>query len=301
MKITLCVDKQDKNNPSDELRQYLIDIGCPLRSIDTSFDELKIGTSDTNKLVGVIYRRCYVDKYGVLKKLDTQEIQELEIPEIKLFEGTNYVYIKEFSNLNMKIEYITNAEMNKYFATKMEMNSSIKQTYDSIMLSVAEKADSNEVSAMIKLLSDEIALKVAKGDVVNEFNISDELISIIGNRLKIDTDNFKLTEDGTMTAKGANFVNGNINTDKDLIVGDNIYVGTNQSTDYAYRKMLNFSDKINIRRVVIGSEEALSMTGPFINLQGQLSVSNSVNDSSFNSFTSAADYLIYELTMIRYL
>lgn len=292
MKITLCIDKQDRNNPSSELRQYCIDIGCSLRSIDSSFDELKISTDDDNNLIGKIIRRCYIDKYGVLKKLDVEETQDLEIPEIILFEGVNYVYIKEFTNLNMKIEYLTNAEMNKYFASKVEMKTTIKQTYDSIMLAVSEKADSKEVSAMIKLLSDEIALKVAKGDVVNEFNISDELISIIGNRLKIDTDNFKLTEDGTMTAKGANFVNGNINTNKDLIVGDNIYIGTNQSTEYAYRKMLIFSDKTNVSRAVIGSSEALSVDSEFINLKGKLSVSDTVNAVNFNTLEANSDSFV---------
>ena len=200
MKITLCIDKQQRGNPSEELKQYSIDIGCPLRSLDEVFDELKINTNDNNSLEGKIIRRCYVDKYGVLKKLDTEEVQTLDIPTIELFEGTNYVYILEYTNLNMKIEYLTNAEMNKFFATKMEMNSTIQQTYDSIMLKVSEKADSTEVSSMIKILANEIALRVVKGKVVNELNISDEIISIIGNRLEIDTENFKLTQTGKCTA-----------------------------------------------------------------------------------------------------
>lgn len=289
MKITLCVDKQERKSPSSELRQYSIDIGCPLRSIDDTYDELKIITDDENKLIGSIIRRCYIDKYGVLKKLSPEETQELVLPEIKLFEGTNYIYIKEFTNLNMKIEYLTNAEMNKYFASKSEMKTTIKQTYDEIMLKVLEKADSKEMTAMIRLLSKEIALKVAKGDVVNEFNISDELISIIGNRLKIDTDNFKLSEDGKMTAKGADFINGNITTDKNLTVGDNIYIGTNQSTEYVYKKKLVFSEKTNIQRGVVGSSEALSLDSEFINLHGKVSVSDTANDVNFDTLESNLD------------
>lgn len=215
MKLNLCIDRKDRNTPTEELRKYLIDIGCPLRSVEDVFDELKIITNDLNKLEGKIIRRCYVDKYGILRKLETEEIQVLDIPEIELFEGTNYIYIAEYTNLNMKIEYLTNAEMNKYFATKTEMNSNIQQTYDSIMLKVSEKADSAEVAAMIKMLSDEIALRVVKGDVVNELNISDELISIIGNRLEIDTENFKLTKDGKCTAN--NFSSNSVN-----ITGGNI-------------------------------------------------------------------------------
>lgn len=235
MKITLCVDKQDRGNPSEELKRYLIDIGCPLRSANEKFDELKIQTNDNNQLVGEIIRRCYVDKYGVLRTLDTEETQVLDIPAIELFEGTNYVYILEYTNLNMKVEYLTNAEMNKYFATKMEMNSTIQQTYDSIMLKVSEKADSTEVSAMIKMLSDEIALRVIKGGVVNELNISDELIKIIGNRLKIDTTNFKLSEDGTCTAnkfssKDAEITGGKIKINSHHL-DPKIIIGTDENND----------------------------------------------------------------------
>ena len=195
MKITLCVDKQNRGSPSEELKEYIIDIGCPLRSVDDVFDELKISTDDNNILVGQITRRCYVDKYGVLKKLEQEEIQELDVPDIELFEGTNYVYIKEFTTLNMKLEYLTNAEMNKYFATKMEMNSSIKQTADSINLEVSKKVDENEIISKINLSPEEIKIKSNKlslegyTTINNSFSIdeygtvrlSDGVISLIDN------------------------------------------------------------------------------------------------------------------------
>lgn len=180
MKITLCIDKQSRENPSSELRQYSIDIGCPLRSYEGVFDELKISTNDTNNLIGVIIRRCYVDKYGVLKKLETEETQELEISEITLFEGVNYVYIQEFTNLNMKIEYLTNAEMNKYYATKAEMNSSIKQTYDSIILQVSkEYVGSDKIVASINMSPESIKIDGKKITLAN-FDITDnKLTSVI--------------------------------------------------------------------------------------------------------------------------
>lgn len=184
MKITLCIDKQDRNNPSSELRKYSIDIGCSLRSIDSSFDELKISTDDDNNLIGKIIRRCYVDKYGVLKKLEAEEIQELEIPKIMLFEGVNYVYIKEFTNLNMKIEYLTNAEMNKYFASKVEMNTTIKQTYDEIMLSVSEKAGKENIISYINLSKEKIKIDGKRLELANFIITDNKLYSEI--RLKYD-------------------------------------------------------------------------------------------------------------------
>lgn len=215
MKITLCIDKQDRSSPSSELRQYPIDIGCPLRSIDASFDELSISTDDNNKLVGVIYRRCYVDKYGVLKKLKTEEIQELEIPEIMLFEGANYVYIKEFTNLNMKIEYLTNAEMNKYFASKVEMNTTIKQTYDQIMFAVSTKVEENEIIAKINMSPEEITILANKlgltaNDILNiiagnEINMTARGISMVSDNWSVDKTGYAIMQAG----KIANFILAN--------------------------------------------------------------------------------------------
>lgn len=293
MKITLCIDKQNRGSPSEELKEYVIDIGCPLRSIGDVFDELKISTDDNNVLVGQIIRRCYVDKYGVLKELEQEEIQELDVPDIELFEGTNYVYIKEFTTLNMKLEYLTNAEMNKYFATKMEMNSSIKQTADSINLEVAKKVDENEIIAKINMSPEEIQILANKlgltaNDVINI--IAGNEINLTSKNISITSDNFSVDKDGHLTCVGADFQGGNINTDKDVYVGNNLYVGTNQETSYAYRKMIMFSNITNIRRAVIGSSESLGISSPFINAQGQFSVQNTVGSSSFNSFSSTPDY-----------
>lgn len=257
MKITLCIDRQSRNTPSPDLREYLIDIECPLRSIDDVFDELKIVTDDNKKLVGTIIRRCEVDKYGVLKKLEKEKVQELVLPEITLFEGENYVYIKEYTNLSMKIEYLTNAEMNKYFATKMELNSTIQQTMDSILLEVSRKADSKGVSAAIKMLTDEINLKVQSDKIIASLNAAIKdgkgIISILGNYLVIDTDNFKLDNNGHMTATSANFINGDISTDKNITIGDNLYVGQNQSTTADFQKYIYFSTNAYIRRWIFPS------------------------------------------------
>lgn len=287
MKITLCIDKQNRGSPSEELKEYVIDIGCPLRSVDDVFDELKISTDDENKLVGQITRRCYIDKYGVLKKLEKEEIQELDVPDIELFEGTNYVYIKEFTNLNMKIEYLTNAEMNKYFATKMEMHSSIKQTADSINLEVAKKVDENEIIAKINMSPEEIQILANKlgltaNDVINI--IAGNEINLTSKNISITSDNFSVDKEGHLTCVGADFNNGNINTNKSAYIGDDLYIGTNQEPSYYYRKQIIFSDNTNIRRTVVGSVEALSMTSEFINVRGDFSVSAAVNDTGVETF-----------------
>ena len=233
MKITLCIDKQNRGSPSEELKEYIIDIGCPLRSVDDVFDELKISTDDNNILVGQITRRCYVDKYGVLKKLEQEEIQELDVPDIELFEGTNYVYIKEFTNLNMKLEYLTNAEMNKYFATKMEMNSSIKQTADSISLEVAKKVDENEIISKINLSPEEIKIKSNK--------LSLEGYTTINNSFSVDENGDVSITEGTIYLKDNSpspyFFNLSINNDDgDSFVAKPNYLRlmANEPYDYVF-------------------------------------------------------------------
>ena len=274
MKLTLCIDKQPRNNPSNEIREYQFDIGYPLRSIDDVYDEIKIITDDDKKLVGTLIRRCFVDKYGVLRKLDEEQQSILDLPEIALFEGDNYVYIKEFTDLNMKIQYLTNSEMNKFFATKMELNSSIQQTMERILFEVSQKADDNEVSAMIQLLYDEINLKVKSDEIIASLNAAIKdgkgIISILGNYLIIDTDNFKLDEEGKMTATGAKFINGDINTNKDAHVGNNLYVGENIDGNFD-TKFLYFSDKTYLRRARVGGgTEALTLNSDFVILKGQV-------------------------------
>lgn len=214
MKITLCIDKQARTTPSAELKQYQIDIGCPLRSYGEIFDELKISSDEeTGFLIGSITRRCYVDKFGVLKKLEQEEIQKLEIPAIELFEGTNYVYILEYTNLNMRIEYLTNAEMNKYFATRVEMHTTIQQTYDSIMLSVSKKVDGNEIIAAINMSPEEIMIQANRlgltaNDVLNI--LSGNEINMKTKQLKIVSDNFNVDENGNCTANSFSSNNANI-------------------------------------------------------------------------------------------
>ncbi len=224
MKITLCIDKQERKSPSSELRQYSIDIGCPLRSIDDTYDELKIITDDENKLVGSIIRRCYIDKYGVLKKLLPEETQELVLPEIKLFEGINYIYIKEFINLNMKIEYLTNVEMNKYFASKVEMKTTIKQTYDEIMLSVSKKVGEDEIISKINMSPEEITilankLGITANDILNI--IAGNEINLTSKNISINSDNFSVDKNGTVKSKNGEF-SGKLTSNEGYIGGWNI-------------------------------------------------------------------------------
>lgn len=75
--------------------------------------------------------------------------------------------------------------------------SEVERTSEEIRLSVTDLE--KETKASLSVLSDEISLKVDSGDVVSEINISDEVIELTGNRLIVNSTNFKLDEEGNVT------------------------------------------------------------------------------------------------------
>ena len=126
--------------------------------------------------------------------------------------------------------------------TSSSLNSKIEQTATSIK---------NEVNATIDGVEDdlnaELELKVNTENLVSEINASADVINLRGNRVIIDSDNFKLTADGTITANAGTF-GGTINTSKDLTVGNNAYIGQNQTATGNDMKYLYFSNNAYIRR-----------------------------------------------------
>ena len=74
--------------------------------------------------------------------------------------------------------------------------------------------------AQIKLLSDEIVLKVSKGEVSAQLSVESDKVTISGNRLIVDSTNFKLDGNGNATFSG-NITGGTIN------IGNNFRVDAN--------------------------------------------------------------------------
>lgn len=92
----------------------------------------------------------------------------------------------------------------------------------------------------------------------------------------IDTKNFKVSSDGTITATNGNF-SGNItgstitgttiNTTQDATVGNNLYIGADQSSSSASRKYLYFTNKSYFDRFRISANtEKLYLYSQFLDL-----------------------------------
>ena len=81
-----------------------------------------------------------------------------------------------------------------------ELRSTISATSSEISLEV-ENLD-KDVSAKIYVLDNQISQKVSSGDVVNEINISNQAITLKGNRLIVESTNFSLDEYGNCHMAG---------------------------------------------------------------------------------------------------
>lgn len=214
MILTLCIDKQPKTNPSNELKTYKINIGNRLCSYDDVYDELIIKLNDVNQLEGIIKRRCNIDRFDIITKLQEEYIQTLEIPEITLFEGTNYVYLQEFDYLIMRIEYLTNVEMNKHFAKTEEFNSALFLTAEEFNLRLSKKLDGDEFThaSIVAKINDDTSEVQIEADKINmkgkEFNLT-------ADEMSIESENFSVDKDGNATMKNANITGGSINLSGD--------------------------------------------------------------------------------------
>lgn len=289
MKYKIIVDKQSRINPSEEKREYIVDIE-ELRCKGDTYDSLVI-TKDEDYVI----RRLELTEYHVLNVLDNPKKETLNSLNIELFEGDNYIYLVDMVGNKFYAEYIVKNDFTDTYVTQNQMSSAITSTAESIELSVNQKltgySTTEEMNAMIQMIADNILLEVSKkiGDdeIISKINMSPEEIQIAANRIvltavdilkiianseinltsnniTIESDNFSVDKDGNMNCK-----DGSINTGKDITVGDNLYIGQNQNSNADLIKYLYFSQNAYIKRWIFGSgKNALKM---FSDLNTQIS------------------------------
>ena len=136
MQYKIIVDKQPRTNPSSDKRQYVIDIE-ELRYLGDIYDSLII-TKDSDYVI----RRLSLSEYGVLSVLDKEIIQPIDNINIELFEGDNYIYLADMTGNYIYAEYLLKNEFTDMYITEAEMNTAIKQTEQTITLSVNQKLTS---------------------------------------------------------------------------------------------------------------------------------------------------------------
>ena len=123
-----------------------------LKQNEETFDEFVL---DNNK--AYIIRRIDSDGTTLVNE-KTEEIGEFKIP---LGEDTNTIKIKNYT-AKLYVKYAIKSTYTDVFATKVEMNSSIKQTADTINLEVSKKVDNNEIISKINQSAEQIQIDADK-------------------------------------------------------------------------------------------------------------------------------------------
>ena len=176
MQYKIIVDKQPSSNPSDEKKEYIIDIE-ELRVKGDVYDSLNIELNRT-----YVTRRLSLSEYGILSVLDEPVIENLDEVNIELFEGDNYIYLSDMQGNNFYAEYLIKNDFNDIYATKNEMNSAITQTAQSIELNVNQRLEGyNET------VESEGTLEVNKSDIDNFKKIEIDIRNEIANSTRLLT------------------------------------------------------------------------------------------------------------------
>ena len=158
MQYKIIVDKQPMTSPTEDKKEYIIDIE-ELRVKGDVYDSLNIEMDRT-----YVTRRLSLSEYGVLSVLDEPIIQELTEVKIELFEGDNYIYLMDMQGNKFYAEYLIKNDFNDIYATKNEMNSAITQTATEIELKVNQTLEgystTEEMNTAIQLSAQSINLSV---------------------------------------------------------------------------------------------------------------------------------------------
>jgi len=163
-----------------------------------------------------------------------------------------------------------------------------------------------EVSFIVDKQNGSIRAKVNKGEVINEINLDEsgaeinaEKISLAGKEIKLTTDditisstNFNVDSGGNITANNVTLnsgtFKGDVNTSQNCYVGNDLYVGQNQSSTTVDSKFINFSGMCHLGRWYAYGEETLqARTGNTFEVQ----YNNGLGEN-FNLFQAKPDFTL---------
>ena len=153
MQYKIIVDKQSRINPSDEKREYIIDIE-ELRTNGEISDSLVITNEED-----YVMRRLQLSEYHVLIELEEPVKETLEDINIELFEGDNYIYIIDMTGNKFYAEYLVKNDFIANFATKVELRTAINQTNEKVEILASKKLDKDEFATYLEVNPE--AVKVA--------------------------------------------------------------------------------------------------------------------------------------------
>lgn len=125
----------------------------------------------------------------------TKNVEEVSVRVSNLKENT-------YSELKIMSDRIT-SEVKRLDDEDTSLFSKITQNAESITTEVSRATSAEgQLSSRITQNADQISLRVKKGDVSSEISIEPDAVTFSGNRLIVDSTNFKLDADGNATFTG---------------------------------------------------------------------------------------------------
>lgn len=247
MKYIINIDKSSYGNPSEDLRQYEIDIDV-LRRKGNVYDSLII--DDTARVI-----RRIEHKNGEDYILENPIIENLSMIKIELFQGVNYIYVtmdgEILSTSTIVIDYLLKNDFTETYPTVIEMHSAIEQSASNIILQVERKADADKIISLINLSPEEITIDS------NRISLQGKEINLTSDNIIIKSNNFSVDKNGVITAKSGLIANWTI--------GNNIIYSSKTDNDVTYQAELRNYDYTSARScIVISNTSDGTTTYPFI-------------------------------------
>ena len=174
-------------NENGEVVIYDLGIKEVLRKKDDIYDEY-VNENGKAKII----RR--INENGEL--LEKEKIEELSDLLIYLLPGKNTIMLEEY-NANIEIKYVLKSDFSDVYATRIEMNSSIKQTADSINLEVSKKVDNDEIISKINQSAEKIQIDA------NKISLTGKTIDLTSDKILINSKNFQVDINGNMKCNNA--------------------------------------------------------------------------------------------------
>ena len=176
-----------------------------------------------------VIKRCAYNADGTVRKLAEEVVTDYEYPTILLEDGDYQIKVLSYDTAYLSVRLMAQNMYTTQFATKAEMTSAIEQKADSIMLKVDEKVNEDEIIAQLN-----VAIQEGKG-----------IVRLVGNQVIIDSDNFKLSSNGSMQANNGTF-SGTITADSGKIGGFEL---TTQKFSSDFSGLYNY-DEYDSREII---------------------------------------------------
>lgn len=247
MIYTIVIDKQSRTNPSTEKREYDIEVGEELRQKGNIYDEIII-EDNTCKVI----RRLELNEYHVLKVLSNEVVTTINDFEIELFEGDNYIYLKDKTGNKTYAEYLVKNDFTSTYATTIQLNTAIEQTARNIMFIVNQKVGEEELGTLIEQnaeavklawnqISEFIQLMILNNNA--SFAILDENKKVMmaldkkGQHFYNDSEKI-FAEMGVQKVDNKNYISFSVPTDYDKSIDDGMAWGITTSSDNKFHPIL---------------------------------------------------------------